>query len=435
MGFLGPDDVIKIDQQVFTPPKSPQIPTGFWDKVKVANQNNLVMGMQPDDFAVMMGRLGGSIVPADSTAGGLAAGVMDMGMMRREQRLKEQDPERRLAEAQTNFYLGQGVEPTAKAPVAGPNAQVNPTSLSMEDMFTRMGLAREAMQGPRANRLTDTQIRGNNAQANLTELRTPGEIRQTNAQADIYESRARVDQATEKTAIDQSSANLAATYAQIEHLNKQNRYYEEEHINQPRASIANSGAGNALGWANLQQRQMEFGEQRLQRVMFQSDKLNQALTNHVDLVAQDTTKQLAKTATARGQASVYAASGSNLIRQGLTHFSKTKMYEEVDGGVSRAVASQSISAGFKYLAEGINSAPDVDSKILATTNLLKEIDYLSTFNPRLAQEIEYYYFGKDAEAIKPYKPESNWFVNHVLKAGKIPFDPWTVRKLHRGKKK
>ena len=153
----------------------------------------------------------------------------------------------------------------------------------------------------------------------------------------------------------------------------------------------------------------------------------------MDTVAQETAKQISKAGSNyEGVVAAYSGAGSNLIQQGLQHFNSVKRYEDVDQGSGRQIAAQTIQAGFKYLVQGINSAPDVQSKANATIQLLGEIDYIAKFQPRLAQQIEYYYFGPQGSEIQPLEPKKT-FTNWLI--GAVPFDPYTTRKIYRSKKK
>lgn len=71
---------------------------GFWDKFKNLNSGGKVIGMQPDEFAMMFGRLASAIAP-NTVAGRMGEQVAQQGQYLNQQRREDEKPENVIAKA------------------------------------------------------------------------------------------------------------------------------------------------------------------------------------------------------------------------------------------------------------------------------------------------------------------------------------------------
>lgn len=425
--FYDPN-VLKIDETLMRAPQSPQIPTGFGDRLKMANSNNLVMGMQPDEFAMMMGRFGASMMPADHPAGRFGQAVFEMGKQKYDQRMIEQSPERRLAEAKTRGLLGEGAPaPGSQAPVAG---GVAPTSLSLQQLGENEGKYREWTLGPLSTQLLGEQVQGakaetryNNAAATRSEATLPYDIKRTQADTRIADVGANIAEATYPDKIAESKANLDKLKAETSLMRKQDRYYETTQVGIPQAQLG------------IQQGQLQLGHIQLeQNVMLKKSaelaNLNQGLQNHIATVNDHTQKQI--TANPGNVGPIMFAAGRSLIDEGLKHIPSVGVYADVDPqGSGRAMAAQTLKSGVTYLVEGVNQSQGISAKIKATENLIRQLDNIKMAQPEMGAAIEAQLFGDGAPPIAGARKSAP--IWKPWKSDEV-FDPMTVYRMVRGKK-
>lgn len=422
--FYDPN-ALQIDPSLLQLARQPEKPVGFWDRLKASNKNNLVMGMQPDEFSMMMGSIGQALMPDDHPIGRLAASVYGMGKMKRDQRLEAQKPENRIAEAKTRALLGEGQpDPTAYGYVAG---APNQTALTLQadpmSVFRTEGDANELLLGPLNRQKLTGDI--NYTQAGTERMRalTPFEIQQAEANARYQQSQATRSDAT-------LESDIANAKAQAEYNKLQAQYYPQV----VQADIEAKRAGTAQGWGALRvsQGNLALGHQQLneniaQRYTNQATQMNQSFQAQTTDIHQQIMKSIEQNPLKAH--TFYQSGGKALIGQSLQHLQSSRPLSKYDGGAGSQVAAQGLSTGIQYMVQGINQSKNINEKTAMTVDLIRQIDLIKQTQPQVGQALERALFSGGGSAISPYTKDGGWFKSDQT------FDPLTVYNMTRGIKK
>lgn len=430
-------NALMLNPDLLTLARQPEQPAGFWDKFKALNSGGKVLGMQPDEFAILMGSLAEGMMPEGNPIGGFGRAVAGFGTMRREQRLKDEDPEQMLKRAKTNYLLegDAGEEGTVYAPGTHPmvvgQGGVSPTTLTLQPggglaIARRMGLWGEAEKGPMAQRKGQLDIQKGEQDIEKGGLEIqekkavmPFNIQSLGAKARSDIIKAEIAEQTKGADIESANLNPAFIKSHI-----------AVNMHNARAPYRTSGGGDLTPYqaTKLQLEMAKLNQTAQLANAAQLNDLTQQTEKTMSSIHAGVTKSMTRALPTQVGA-IYSQAGKSLIAAGLQHVNMTAPYKAIDSGASKQVAARSIRDGINYYIQGVNQVTNVQDKVKLTQDLLRQIDQIAEYNPRMAQELEYEIFGP-MESKLNYTAPSRYFWQS--NDPKLIFDPYVVRMQHRG---
>lgn len=408
-------------------------PEGFWEKMlrlsKGLNSDpNKILGMNPDQFAMLAGSLAAKIAPG-TMQGGAGEALANYGNVLYNQRMKEETPENRLAKAKADQLLAM----TTGKPVSSNIAEVPSTGFSFTpEQFSPTAPAGQYEWSPLAATgqiPAPTQVQPVTPIQLMTISQAEGEMerqRKEAATTDVEKkvAQAQLAQTTTNTAraqqeIDQAALTGPVTLENLRATTKFNQIQAENAAKLQNVNLASAQTSLDMAQAQLEAQKYE-NEHADEKFKLQKDQsaqgwarikqeeknrkttaLNtatQALSNHVTTYIDHTNKQLASEETLpKAKPGIMINTGNALINAGVAHVTSAKSFEDVDPGrVSQAVGAQSIEAGINYYADAIRTDPTPEGRINSTTLLVRKLDQIATKQPEVARRLELMLFGMNS---------------------------------------
>lgn len=424
---------IPYSPELIDTPKPAQ-PPGFWEKMSSLNQGNKVMGMPANDFSVMFGNLAKAIAP-NSIGGRMGEAAAGVANQQRTEKIAHDDPAQQLARMRLSDIQGRmtptaDTRPTAdvfSAPnftdlttasaamsPAGPPPAPAPTPTfaqaygqQVQEMEgpAKLDYQRATTEGARENvnqlklmndklaqiipsevavskaQATTAGVQANVAQGTqAAQIEAPGLQNQLTGQTiRSATSAANVAEATEPQKIEAAGAELQKLYGEAALLGKQNEYFKQIYVDNPRAQLS------------LQEQKLREDIQTRRTAMFSdAGKQFSALSN---AVSQNAVKEVDKNP--RQAPAIMHHAGSALISEGLNFYSQTANLADVDIASSRKTQlASSVATGMNYMVDGVNSAKNIGDKTAMTYKVIKQLDDLRTKGqPGLADAYESALFG------------------------------------------
>lgn len=409
---------------------------GFWDKFKQINSGDRVLGMKPDEFGMLFGRLANAIAP-NTVAGRMGQAVAEQATYNNQVRLKQEEPERVMAQMRLD-ELRDLTKPQQPVQVATPQKTSNLDNLltfqpqpgeyrPTSDMFAApnvvspvMASAAMAPTGPAMTfsealgrtaeqalppseleyrKAMTTHVGENTKQLQLLQERMaklmPSELRSAEAGATTAESGARVATGTEGAQISTAQANAAITgsgarvaeateqakidaaKAELNKLQQEGALLAKENQYYKETHVDLPRAGIGVQYAGLKLRAQELQETMLLRRQTLLTNTNDKFSALSSAIEQNGIKQLDKAYMPKDKAAVYQNTGKSLINEGLAYYNQSGHLADVDeSGGRKLLLSGSIATGLSYMVEGINTASNIGDKINLTHTLINELDNL-----------------------------------------------------------